>query len=358
MEFTTLRAQGVSQIYGSNTAATTALDNVSIEIGASGPEAVAIMGPSGSGKSTLLHALAGIATPTSGNVMWRGVDIASMSDAARTKLRRSAFGFVFQKGQLLPELPAIENVALPMMLGGMPRATAEGRAEQLLQQLGLGFMSKRRPGELSGGQAQRVAIARALVGQPGIVFADEPTGALDQNTGAQVMQMLTQMTLHSGASLVLVTHDPKVAAQCTRIVRLRDGRIISDDQNTPQVPEEEPQVETAGYGDARVQVANQAPWVTQEQHRSPVPAAQYSAAQQYGQHGQTQYGQAQHGQAQYGQAQHGLAQNNRVQYSAPHHGGPQHYGQPQQYSAPAPQQGTIPNPMAPRDHGTWNGQQR
>ena len=192
-------------------------------------ESVAVMGPSGSGKTTLLHVLAGILGPTSGQVLWTGRDVARLSDADRTLLRRQDFGFVFQQGMLLPELPAVENVALPLLLDGLRRREATNRARVLFEPLGLAGLERRRPGELSGGQAQRVAIARALVGRPGVVFADEPTGALDQTTSAEVMRHLTGLTSHSGASLVVVTHDQNVAAWCSRIVRMRDGLIDSSE---------------------------------------------------------------------------------------------------------------------------------
>ncbi len=231
-----LDAQRLTHTYGTGDAAAPALADVAITIGAHGPEAVAIMGPSGSGKSTLLHVLAGIVAPDDGRVAWRGRDLATMRDGERTRLRRSDFGFVFQSGQLLPELPAIENVALPLMLGGGSRTGAEAAAGALLHRLGLGDMLTRRPGELSGGQAQRVAIARALVGSPGIVFADEPTGALDRSTGDAVMSLLIGATLGHGASLVVVTHDPEVAAMCSRVVRLQDGRIVSDEPAASAAP--------------------------------------------------------------------------------------------------------------------------
>lgn len=228
MQINRLDAHRLTHTYGRGDAAAPALADVSLTIGADGPEAVAIMGPSGSGKSTLLHVLAGIIAPDDGRVVWRGADLATMRDSQRTRLRRSDFGFVFQSGQLLPELPAIENVALPLMLGGGLRSGAEAAAGALLHRLGLGGMLHRRPGELSGGQAQRVAIARALVGDPGIVFADEPTGALDRATGQAVMALLIGATLGHGASLVVVTHDAEVAAACSRVIRLEDGRIVSD----------------------------------------------------------------------------------------------------------------------------------
>lgn len=201
-----------------------ALAGVDLEIAAG--ESVAIMGPSGSGKTTLLHCLAGILPPTSGQVIWNGRDLAQMSDGDRTALRRHDFGFVFQSGQLLPELPADENAALPLMLGGVPRQQAVTAARQWLGYLGLAGMEDRRPGELSGGQAQRVAIARALTCSPGVIFADEPTGALDQQTGQEVLRVLREATTQTGASLVVVTHDEQVAAWCSRTIRMRDGLIV------------------------------------------------------------------------------------------------------------------------------------
>lgn len=206
---------------------TVALDHVNFELSAG--ESVAIMGPSGSGKSTLLHALAGIVTPTSGTVRFRGTDLTSISDAERTKLRRGAFGFVFQSGQLLPELPAVENIALPMMLGGVPYAQATDAAMRWLERLGLRQLAGQRPGEMSGGQMQRVCIARALSVNPSVVFADEPTGALDQNTGHDVMTILMNAARTSGAAVIVVTHDPGVARFCSRTIVMRDGRLYEDD---------------------------------------------------------------------------------------------------------------------------------
>ncbi|MEU8379580.1 ABC transporter ATP-binding protein [Streptosporangium sp. NPDC048865] len=189
-------------------------------------EAVAIMGPSGSGKSTLLHCLAGIMKPDAGEVRLLGERVDTLGERRRSALRRTRFGFVFQFGQLLPELPADENVALPLMLGDVPRADAVRLAREWFGPLGLGGMEGRRPGELSGGQAQRVAIARALVTRPAVVFADEPTGALDQNTGHDTMRLLTEATRHNGASLVVVTHDHQVARWCDRVVEVRDGHLL------------------------------------------------------------------------------------------------------------------------------------
>ncbi len=195
-------------------------------------ETVAVMGPSGSGKSTLLHALAGIITPTAGTVQFRGANLAAMPDAERTALRRNAFGFVFQSGQLLPELPAVENIALPLMLGGMPYAQATSQAVLWLERFGLRPLMAQRPGEMSGGQMQRVAIARALSVNPAIIFADEPTGARDQTTGHAVMRLLMDAARANNASVVLVTHDPNVAAYCSHTVHMRDGMITAA-QPTP-----------------------------------------------------------------------------------------------------------------------------
>jgi len=190
------------------------------------------MGPSGSGKSTLLHTLAGIIRPDGGQVLLRGERIDHWGENRLSSLRRGRFGFVFQSGQLLPELPAEENVALPLMLGGVLRKEAVVRARRWFAPLGLEGLEQRRPGQLSGGQAQRVAIARALAVEPDVVFADEPTGALDQATGEEVVKLLTSVTRQQGASLVMVTHDPEVAAHCDRIVHVRDGRITRYSQYT------------------------------------------------------------------------------------------------------------------------------
>ena len=203
-----------------------ALAGVDIDIPSG--QALAIMGPSGSGKSTLLHCLSGILTPTSGEICLGGKNVSGLPDKSRSRLRLKHFGFVFQDGQLVPELPANENVALPLMLSDAPRRTAISAADDWLRRLGLEDEANRRPGEMSRGQAQRVAIVRALAASPAVVFADEPTGALDQATGHEVMQLLTTTCRMSGATLVVVTHDPQVAAWCERLVEIRDGRIHAD----------------------------------------------------------------------------------------------------------------------------------
>ena len=186
------------------------------------------MGPSGSGKSTLLHCLSGVLVPSDGQVIFEGQDLTRMSDAQRSHLRLSQFGFVFQDGQLIPELPARENVALPLLLTGTRRRVALAKADETLARIGIPELRDRRPAEMSGGQAQRVAIARALVATPRVVFADEPSGALDQATGHEVMQLLTATVAQAGASLVMVTHDPAVARWCSRLVEIRDGLVHAD----------------------------------------------------------------------------------------------------------------------------------
>ncbi|WP_308198713.1 ABC transporter ATP-binding protein [Hoyosella sp. YIM 151337] len=202
---------------------TPVLRNASVDIHPQ--SAVAIMGPSGSGKSTLLHVLSGIITPDSGAVHFSGRTINALKEKERTALRRSAFGFVFQTGQLLPELPAIENVALPLILGGAKIAEAKQQAAAFFGPLGLDGLEHRRPGEMSGGQAQRVAIARALAPRPAVLFADEPTGALDAHTSREVMSLLRHATSHTGAALVVVTHDPEVAEFCDATVHVREGQL-------------------------------------------------------------------------------------------------------------------------------------
>ncbi|MFF3711699.1 ABC transporter ATP-binding protein [Streptomyces phaeochromogenes] len=187
-------------------------------------EVVAVMGPSGSGKSTLLHCLAGIVTPDSGSIMYSGQEMATMNDAQRSALRRSQFGFVFQFGQLVPELTCVENVALPLRLNGASRKEAERTALARMEQLEVDDLRAKRPGEVSGGQGQRVAVARALVTDPRVLFADEPTGALDSLNGERVMELLTDAARSANAAVVLVTHEARVAAYSDREIVVRDGK--------------------------------------------------------------------------------------------------------------------------------------
>ncbi|MFC7550604.1 ABC transporter ATP-binding protein [Plantactinospora sp. GCM10030261] len=213
-----LSAENLRKSFG----ATPALRDASLAVTAG--ELVAVMGPSGSGKSTLLHCLAGIVRPDAGSVRYAGHDITTMSDAGRSALRRRDFGFVFQFGQLVPELTCLENVALPLRLERARRRAAEERAAAWLDRLEVADVAGKRPGELSGGQAQRVAVARALVTGPRAIFADEPTGALDSLNGERVMRLLTDAARESGAAVVLVTHETRVAAYADREVVVRDGR--------------------------------------------------------------------------------------------------------------------------------------
>lgn len=201
---------------------TPALRGASLAIEAG--EVFAVMGPSGSGKSTLLHCLAGILTPDSGEVHFDGRRIDTLNEAERSVLRRDTFGFIFQFGQLVPELTAEENVALPLLFSGSRRAAALAEARPWFARLGLDGLERRRSGELSGGQAQRVALARGLVARPKVLFADEPTGALDSLTGEQVMDLMVDAAHEEGTTIILVTHEPRVAAHADREAIVRDGR--------------------------------------------------------------------------------------------------------------------------------------
>jgi putative ABC transport system ATP-binding protein len=190
-------------------------------------EILAVMGPSGSGKSTLLHCLAGILTPDNGEVWFDGQRIDSLSENDRSGLRRDRFGFVFQFGQLVPELTAEENVALPLLLGGLKRPAALAAAREWFGVMGLDGLEGRRSGELSGGQAQRVALARGMVARPQVLFADEPTGSLDSVSGELVMDLLVAATREQGTTVVLVTHEARIAAYADREVIVRDGRVTT-----------------------------------------------------------------------------------------------------------------------------------
>ncbi|WP_326833884.1 ABC transporter ATP-binding protein [Amycolatopsis rhabdoformis] len=214
-----LSGAGLTKAFGP----TAALSDVSVTIHAG--EVVAVLGPSGSGKSTLLHCLAGIVTPDRGTVVYAGADLARLSDAQRSALRRRDFGFVFQFGQLVPELTCLENVSLPLRLAGLSRRAAEGAASEWLERLEVAEVARKQPGDVSGGQGQRVAVARALVTGPRVIFADEPTGALDSLNGERVMELLASAAEETGAAVVLVTHEARVAAYSDREIVVRDGRI-------------------------------------------------------------------------------------------------------------------------------------
>ncbi len=205
---------------------TTALAGASVAVQPG--EILALLGPSGSGKSTLLHCLAGILRPDAGQVQFCGTRIDDQDDEARSRLRASSFGFVFQFGSLVPELTAVENVALPLRLAGVRRRQAGERARAWLDRLDVAAVADKRPGQMSGGQGQRVAVARALVNAPRVVFADEPTGALDSLNGDLVMEELVGAAREQGTSVVVVTHEARVAAYADREVVLRDGRLTAD----------------------------------------------------------------------------------------------------------------------------------
>jgi putative ABC transport system ATP-binding protein len=216
-----LEARDIRMSFGK----TPALRGATVSVAAG--EILAVMGPSGSGKSTLLHCLAGILTPYAGEIHFAGQRIDTMSEPDRSELRRDRFGFVFQFGQLVPELSAEENVALPLLLSGTRRAEALEQARGWFDRLDLDGLERRRSGELSGGQAQRVALARGLASRPEVLFADEPTGSLDSLAGEQVMELLTGAARDQGTTVVLVTHDPRVAAYATREIIVRDGIVTS-----------------------------------------------------------------------------------------------------------------------------------
>ncbi len=216
-----VEARGLTKVYGEGEARVVALDSASLTVGRG--EFVAIMGPSGSGKSTLLHCLAGLDTPTSGSVLIAGQDLSGMKDKQLTAVRRDRLGFIFQSFNLLPTLTAEENILLPQRLAH--RKPDQGWYDAVISTLGIGDRLSHRPNELSGGQQQRVAVARALVGRPEVVFADEPTGALDTASAASLLATLARMCEQLGQTVVMVTHDEQAATTTNRIIRLRDGRI-------------------------------------------------------------------------------------------------------------------------------------
>ncbi|SOC56709.1 ABC transporter ATP-binding protein [Ornithinimicrobium cerasi] len=217
-------ALDLTKTYGRGEAAVRALDGVSV--GVEAQRFTAIMGPSGSGKSTLMHLLAGLDTPTSGRVFLGGTELTSLSDRQLTTLRRRSVGFVFQAFNLLPTLTALQNVRLPLDLAGTRPDPGWERA--VVEGLGLADRLDHRPGELSGGQQQRVALARALVTRPEVIFADEPTGALDSTTGAEVLDLLRRSVDEWGQTVVMVTHDATAAAVADRVVLLADGRVAGE----------------------------------------------------------------------------------------------------------------------------------
>ncbi|MET9228893.1 ABC transporter ATP-binding protein [Lentzea sp. NPDC003310] len=216
-----LAARGLVKTYGD----VHALAGVDIDISAG--DVLAVVGPSGSGKTTLLHVLSGILRADGGEVFLDGRAIGELNETGRSALRRTAFGFVFQSGMLVAELTAEENAALPMLLAGGARDESLGAARLWLARLGLQGLEKRLPSQLSGGQAQRVAIARALAHKPRVIFADEPTGALDTRTGQEMMTALLQAAEETGAAVVIVTHDKAIADRALRVVEIQDGKIAA-----------------------------------------------------------------------------------------------------------------------------------
>jgi putative ABC transport system ATP-binding protein len=204
-----------------------------VDLSVQSGEFVALVGPSGSGKSTLLHLIGGLVRPTGGEVWVNGLELGRSSDQQLVAYRRDTLGFVFQSFNLLPIKLAWENVAVPLMLAGMPPAQRKGRALEILAQLGLGLRGDHRPSELSGGEQQRVAIARALANHPRLLLADEPTGNLDSRTGSEIMALLQRLVRDEGLTMLLVTHDMNVARYADRIVHLRDGTIERMERNTP-----------------------------------------------------------------------------------------------------------------------------
>jgi putative ABC transport system ATP-binding protein len=214
-----IEARGIHRAFGR----TPALQGA--DVSAAAGEILAVMGPSGSGKSTLLHCLAGIFPPDQGEVWFDGRRLDTLGENARTKLRRTDFGFVFQFGQLIPELSTADNIAMPLLLARVGRRAAYQTAKAWLDRLDLAELGGRRTGELSGGQAQRVAIARALATKPKVLFADEPTGSLDSLTGELVMDLLVDIAREEGTTVILVTHDSRIAAYAERTVLVRDGKV-------------------------------------------------------------------------------------------------------------------------------------
>jgi putative ABC transport system ATP-binding protein len=223
-----VETEQLTKIYGKGETAVTALDSVNLRIEPG--EFVAVMGPSGCGKSTLLHLLGGLDQPTSGRVRMNGVDLAQLNDDDLTELRRRKIGFVFQFFNLIPVLGAGENAALPLILDGVKSAEAQARAAEWLRRVGLPDRLNHRPDQLSGGEQQRVAIARALITEPILILADEPTGNLDTRAGDEIAGVLRQISDQWERTVLIVTHDPRIAAYADRIVFLKDGQVVDETQ--------------------------------------------------------------------------------------------------------------------------------
>ncbi len=223
-----LVAEGVRKVYRTGEIEVVALRGLDLVVRSG--ELVAVMGPSGSGKTTLLNCLSGLDDIDDGRVLVEGQDLFAMSDAARTTHRATSMGFIFQAFNLIPAFTVAENVELPLLLIGRRPKEARSRAVEMLKRVGLGHRTGHRPNELSGGEQQRVAIARALVAQPAIVWADEPTGNLDTHMADQIVELLHELNRSEGQTIVLVTHDPGIGESANRLVRMVDGRLLSDEQ--------------------------------------------------------------------------------------------------------------------------------
>jgi putative ABC transport system ATP-binding protein len=224
-----IEATGVQKVYAAGGLRVRALRGVDLAVRRG--EMVAIMGPSGSGKTTLLNVLSGLDDLSDGEVRIDGESIKGMSDRKRTRFRAEKMGFIFQSYNLIPVLSAIENIELPLLVAGQKPKKARQWAQDALGMVGLADQAKKRPAEMSGGQQQRITVARSFVNNPAIVWADEPTGALDSETSKGIMDLLVRMNERERQTFVLVTHDPAVAARAHRTIQMRDGRIVSDEPN-------------------------------------------------------------------------------------------------------------------------------
>ena len=229
-----IRAEGVVKCYNTGTQEVRALRGVDFAVARG--EMVAVMGPSGCGKTTLLNCLSGLDEVTSGRAWLDGQDLATMSDRKRTDYRARRMGFIFQVYNLLPVLSAVENVELPLLVSGIRPREARDQSLAALDTVGIAEWAKHRPAELSGGQRQRVTIARSLVNDPAIVWADEPTGALDSTTATEIIDLMRQLNRSQGLTLVIVTHDPGVGARCDRIVQMRDGEVVGEERPRQAAP--------------------------------------------------------------------------------------------------------------------------
>ncbi len=229
--------ENLTRVYGSGETTITALDQVNLNIRAG--EFLAVMGPSGCGKSTLLHLIGGLDRPTAGMIRIDDQDITRLDDDALTALRRRRIGFIFQFFNLIPVLTALENTALPLLLDGVSIAETRNRAAQWLERLGMGDRLTHRPDQLSGGQQQRVAIARALITEPALVLADEPTGNLDTRAGDEIASLLRRIVSEWGRTVMMVTHDPRIAAYADRIIFLKDGRLVDETRLSGQGGQED-----------------------------------------------------------------------------------------------------------------------